>query len=164
MVRGNEGADAPQDGTRVGPQAPAGASGADPADAAARWARERVWAVVGASNARHKFGNRIYRTLRDAGYRVYAVNRTAASVEGDAAYARLVDLPEPPTVVDLVIPPGAGTLDVVRDARAAGARAVWFQPGAEDEAAMRWAESKGLAVVTDCILRRYVEQGALGRP
>ncbi len=39
-----------------------------------------VWAVVGASNARHKYGNRIYRTLREAGYRVYAVNRHQAII------------------------------------------------------------------------------------
>ena len=31
----------------------------------AYYAEQPVWAVVGASNARHKYGNRIYRTLRE---------------------------------------------------------------------------------------------------
>lgn len=120
-----------------------------------RWARERVWAVVGASNRRHKYGNRIYRTLREAGYRVYPVNRREPTIEGDPAYPRLTALPEPPTVVDVVVPPQEA-MQVVQDALAAGAKAVWFQPGSEDPQAMRWAADHGLAVIQDCILRHYV--------
>lgn len=129
-----------------------------PADLATRYADLPVWAVVGASNARHKYGNRIYRTLRDAGYRVYAVNRHQAVVEGDTAYARVIDLPEPPDVVDLVVPPDQA-LAVVQDAHAVGAKAVWFQPGAEDDAAAAWAAAHGMDVVHDCILVRHNRGG-----
>lgn len=122
-----------------------------------RYAREPVWAVVGASNDPAKYGNRIFRTLKAAGYRVYPINRTATTVDGDPAFARVNDLPEPPTVVDIVIPPGPDTLAVVKDAHDALASAVWFQPGAEDAAAMAWAEEHGLDVVQDCILVRHVD-------
>jgi len=131
----------------------------DDVDLAERYAREPVWAVVGASNDPAKYGNRIYRTLKAAGYRVYPVNLTAATVDGDRAYARVNDLPEPPTVVDIVIPPGPGTLDVVKDAHDALASAVWFQPGAEDDAAIACAEEHGIDVVRDCILVRHVAMG-----
>ena len=123
----------------------------------ADWANERVWAVVGASNDRSKFGNQIYLTLRRAGYTVYPINDHASEIEGDPAYRRLVDLPEPPAVVDIVIPPGR-TIHVAKDAKAAGARCLWFQPGAEDPDAIRWAEENGLAVVRDCILVRHVDK------
>lgn len=122
-----------------------------------RLAREPVWAVVGASDDPAKYGNRIYRTLKAAGYRVYPVNLRAATIDGDPAYPRVTDLPEPPAVVDIVIPPGPGTLDVVRDAHDALARAVWFQPGAEEAAAIAWALEHGLEVVRDCILVRHVQ-------
>lgn len=128
---------------------------------AAHYAERPVWAVVGASNARHKFGNRIYRALRDAGYRVYAVNRHETAVEGDAAFARVTDLPEPPDVVDIVVPPDQA-MGVVADAAAAGAQAVWFQPGAEDDAAAALARDSGIDVVYDCILVRYNRRGPGG--
>ena len=84
-----------------------------------KYAMEPVWAVVGASNDRAKYGNRI--------------------------------LPEPPTVVNLVVPPREASA-VVQQAKAAGAKAVWFQPGAENAAASRWARENGLDVIEDCIL------------
>lgn len=131
-------------------------------DLAARFAREPVWAVVGASDDPAKYGSRIYRTLKAAGYRVYPVNLRAATIDGDPAYPRVTDLPEPPSVVNLVIPPGPGTLQVVRDAHDALADAVWFQPGAEDAEAIAWAAAHGLEVVRDCILVRHVRLGGDG--
>jgi uncharacterized protein len=124
-----------------------------------KYAREPVWAVVGASNDRGKYGNRIYRTLRAAGYTVYPVNVNEPEVEGDPAYKRLTDLPQPPTVVNMVIPPRYA-LSTVKAAKEAGAAAIWFQPGAEDQAAIAWARENGLDVVQDCILVRHVRQGS----
>jgi uncharacterized protein len=111
---------------------------------------------VGASNNPRKFGNRIYRTLRTAGYTVYPVNSRESEVEGDTAYASLLDLPQPPTVVDMVVPPYLA-LEVVQQAKEAGAKAIWFQPGAEDAEAIRWAKANGLDVVEDCILVQVVQ-------
>ena len=118
---------------------------------AQRYAQEPVWAVVGASNNRAKYGNRIYLKLRAAGYRVYPVNRRERLIEGDAACSTLLELPEPPAVVNMVVPPHEAPA-VVREAKAAGAQAVWFQPGAEDAAAIQWAQEHGLDVVESCIL------------
>ncbi len=122
-----------------------------PAD---RYASEPSWAVVGASNDPGKFGNRIYITLRSVGYRVRAVNVRESQVAGDEAFSSLVELPEVPTVVNLVVPPSVAP-EVVRDAIAIGARAIWFQPGAENREAAALAREHGLEVIEDCILRRY---------
>lgn len=121
-----------------------------------KYANEPVWAVVGASNNPRKYGNRIYKTLRTAGYTVYAINPRESEVEGDKAYASLLDLPQPPTVVDMVVPPFLA-LEIVQQARQAGAKAIWFQPGAEDAEAIRWAKANGLDVVEDCILVQHVQ-------
>lgn len=121
-----------------------------------QYANEPVWAVVGASNNPRKYGNRIYKTLRSAGYTVYAVNQRESEVEGDPAYASLLDLPQPPTVVDMVVPPYLA-LEVVQQAKEAGAKAIWFQPGAEDAEAIGWARANGLDVVENCILVQHVQ-------
>ncbi|MDE0139922.1 MAG: CoA-binding protein [Caldilineaceae bacterium] len=116
-----------------------------------KYVNEPVWAVVGASNRSTKYGNRIYLKLREAGYTVYPVNRRERLIEGDTAYSSLTDLPEPPAVINMVVPPVEAPA-VVEQARAAGAQAIWFQPGAESDAAAKWAKDHGLDVIEACIL------------
>lgn len=108
----------------------------------------RVWAVVGASNDRTKFGNRIYRVLREAGYHVYPVNPTADEVEGDRAYPSLAALPERPDVADIVVPAAVG-VQIAKDAQAAGIPFFWLQPGAESPELIAHAEALGLNVIHD---------------
>lgn len=112
----------------------------------ADFVNRRRWAVVGASQDRSKFGNRVFRNLRDAGYQVYAVNPKGGEVEGVQAYHALDDLPEPPEVIDLVVPP-AVTNQVVKDAARLGISRVWMQPGAESEEAIAYCTSHGIQVV-----------------
>lgn len=106
----------------------------------------RVWAVVGASQDRSKFGNRIYRNLRDAGYVVYPVNPRGGELEGAKVYPTLADLPESPEVIDLVVPP-AVTEQVVKEAHQLGLSRVWMQPGAESQAAIAYCHDHGLQVI-----------------
>jgi predicted CoA-binding protein len=108
----------------------------------------RVWAVVGASNDRAKFGNRIYRVMREAGYRVYPVNPTADEVEGDRAYPSLGALPERPDVADIVVPATVG-MQIADDAKAADIPFFWLQPGAESPELIEHAEALGLNVIHD---------------
>ncbi len=112
----------------------------------------RVWAVVGVSSDQSKYGNKIYRDLRDAGYTVYAVNPKLETVEGDPCFASISALPQVPDVVDLVVPPAA-TMAVIEDCIAAGAKRVWYQPGSELPESIEKAEKAGMEVVYDaCIM------------
>ncbi len=91
---------------------------------------ERVWAVVGASTSPAKWGYRIYKALKESGYRVYPVNPRARAIDGDPCYPSLAALPERPGVVDVVVPPKIG-LAIAEETAAAGIERIWFQPGAE---------------------------------
>lgn len=108
----------------------------------------RVWAVVGVSQDQSKFGNRVFRTLRQAGYVVYPINPKGGEVEGAKVYPSLADLPERPEVVDTVVPP-AVTEQVVREAHRLGLTRIWMQPGSESEAAIAYCHEHGLQVVYD---------------
>ncbi len=116
-----------------------------------KYVDEPVWAVVGASNDKSKYGNRIYLKLKEFGYKVYPVNRREQLIEGDTAYTSLTDLPERPAVINMVVPPTEAPA-VVEQAKAAGAQAIWFQPGAENPAAAQWAQDHKLDVIEACIL------------
>ena len=108
----------------------------------------RVWAVVGASQDRQKFGNRVFRSLRDSGYIVYPVNPKVGKVEGARAYPSLADLPETPDVVDVVVPP-AVTEQIVKEAGQLGLKRIWMQPGAESDAAIAYCNEQGIQVIYD---------------
>ena len=82
-------------------------------------------AVVGASRARGTVGGEVLHHLRTGGYpgRLYAINRSAAEVQGMPALARVADLPEP---VDLAVVavPVSGVLDVARECGERGVRSL----------------------------------------
>lgn len=106
----------------------------------------RVWAVVGASTNPEKYGNRIFRTLRSAGYTVYGVNAGGGEIDGQTLYPSLAALPQKPQVVDLVVPPPV-TEQVVQECAALDLTRVWMQPGSESEAAIRYCHEHGIRVV-----------------
>lgn len=115
-------------------------------------APDTVIAVVGATDRLAKYGSIIYRDLKAKGYRVMAVNPYRRTVDGDPCWPTLGDLPEPPTIVDFVVPP-ARTLEVLAECVPLGYRHVWIQPGAADEAVRAFVDSAGLdAVIGACIM------------
>lgn len=111
-----------------------------------------VIAVVGATDNPEKYGSVAYRDLKRKGYRVYAVNPHRETVDGDPSYPDLAALPEPPDIVNLVVPAGVG-VDVVRLAADLGYRRIWLQPGAESPELLALIQSLDLDYLADaCIM------------
>ena len=110
-------------------------------------------AVVGASNDRSKFGNKVLRTYLQDGRPVYPVNPTAGTIEGVKAYATLDELPEPVHGISIITPPPI-TERIIDQAIALGIGHVWMQPGAESQAALDRARLAGISTIAGgpCIL------------
>ena len=108
--------------------------------------RKNVIAVVGASRDPEKYGNRVYRDLKEAGYAVYPVNPNAAEILGDRCYPDLKSLPVKPDVVNVVVPAEV-TEKVVKSCKELGITKVWMQPGSESEKAIEFCEANGIDVV-----------------
>ncbi len=108
----------------------------------------RVWAVVGASTNASKYGHKIFRDLRNAGYTVYGVNPGGGEIDGQSLYPDLASLPEKPDVVDLVVPPNVAE-QVVQQCAELGLTRVWMQPGSESAAAIQFCHDQGIRVVHD---------------
>ena len=107
---------------------------------------QRVWAVVGASKDPAKYGNQIFRDLREAGYTVYGVNPRGGKIESQKLYPTLSDLPEKPAVVDIVVPPEV-TEEIVRQCAQLSLKRVWMQPGSESEVAIQFCQEHDIKVV-----------------
>lgn len=115
-------------------------------DLIADFVNHRVWAIVGASQDRTKFGYRVFRSMRQAGYTVYPVNPRGGELDGSTVYPSLADLPQPPQVIDLVVPPEV-TEQVVEEAHQLGLKRIWMQPGAESAKAIAYCHAHGMQVV-----------------
>lgn len=114
--------------------------------------RRNVYAVVGVSRSPEKYGHRVYRDLKEAGYRVYPVNPKVEEILGDRCYPSLDKLPEKPTVVVTVVPPRV-TEFIVEECRRLGIGMVWMQPGSESGKAIEFCEKNGIeAVYGVCIM------------
>jgi hypothetical protein len=112
----------------------------------------RRLAVVGVSRARRKYGNFAYRELKARGLDVMAVHPELASVEGDACFKSLAELPRPVDGVLVCVRPEK-VPEVLRQAAAAGIRRAWLQQGAESDAAAKLAAQLGIDLVQgECIL------------
>jgi predicted CoA-binding protein len=102
---------------------------------------ETTVAVVGATDDPGKYGNVIYRDLKRKGFTVYPVNKNRDTVDGDKAYRSLEDLPQMPTIVNIVVPPREA-LQTLQKCKELGVDNVWLQPGAESSEVMIFLEAE----------------------
>jgi predicted CoA-binding protein len=123
--------------------------------------RSKVIAVVGISRYMHKEAGRVPMQMQMAGYRIIPVNPYADVLLGEKVYRRLEDIPHPVDLVN-VFRPSAEAPDVVRQAAAIGAKAVWLQLGISSDEAERIAKEAGLDYVENrCIAVEMVRHGLM---
>ncbi|MDA0948690.1 MAG: CoA-binding protein [Planctomycetota bacterium] len=105
-----------------------------------------TFAVVGASDDRAKYGNKVLRCYQQAGRDVVPVHPRLTEVEGLTAASSLAALEEVPEAVSIITPPAVSE-GVIDEAVRLGIQHVWLQPGAEHEDAMERARAAGVNVI-----------------
>jgi predicted CoA-binding protein len=111
-------------------------------------ARTRTIAVVGASRDPAKSAHSIPAMLQRAGYRIIPVNPFADELFGEVVHRSLATIDERIDLVD-VFRPSDEAATVVKDAIAAGARAVWLQQDIVSANAAALAADAGIDFVED---------------
>ncbi|MHB8230674.1 MAG: CoA-binding protein [Vulcanimicrobiaceae bacterium] len=113
-------------------------------------------AVVGASANESRPSYTVFRYLLAKGrYDVTPINPTIAQIDGVKAFPSLTAYAAQrgaPDIVDVFRKPSE-VVEVVKEAIAAGAKAIWFQYGVINGDAIRLADEAGLAVVVDRCLK-----------
>ena len=111
-------------------------------------AEANVIAVVGASRDPFKPAHTVPLQILRHGWRIIPVNPFAHEVFGIKAVPTLADIDEPVDLVD-IFRPARDAADVVRQAIAIKAPAVWLQSGIVSAEARRLAEEAGIDYVED---------------
>jgi predicted CoA-binding protein len=113
-------------------------------------AQKRI-AVAGVSRNPNQTANTIYRTLRDKGYTVFAINPNADSVEDDPCYANMQAIPGGVDGAILVTTPEHSS-QVVQDCVDAGVPRVWmhnntFMPSSVSDEGTAVCQENGITVI-----------------
>jgi predicted CoA-binding protein len=114
--------------------------------------KKNIFAVVGASKLKEKFGNQVYFDLKNSGYKVYPINPNANTIFGDKCYPNLKKLPIIPDVVNIVVPPKI-TEKTVEECNDLKIKKVWMQPGSESEKAIDFCKKNGIEILFNvCVM------------
>jgi predicted CoA-binding protein len=108
-----------------------------------------VIAVIGASADRHKFGNKALRAFRHHGDTVVPINPHATTIEGERAYASVLDYPGPIDEATVYLPPEIG-VSVMDEIAKKGIKTVWLNPGADGDEVVTRARALGLTTRVAC--------------
>ncbi len=106
-------------------------------------------AVIGASGAPHKFGNKAVRAYLRQGWTVYPVNPTETTIEGLRVYPSLDAIPGAVDRVSIYVPSSIGEtlLDAIK---AKAPKELFINPGAESDTLIARAEALGLNPIQAC--------------
>ena len=97
-------------------------------------------ALVGASNDKEKYGNKIYRDLRSKGYNVTPINPKEEKIEGDKAYVSIEQMEKLPDIANFVVPPSIA-IKIAQNIVDLGVKYLWFQPGSESNELEYWLKN-----------------------
>jgi acyl-CoA synthetase (NDP forming) len=106
-------------------------------------------AVIGASSARGKFGNRAVRAYLRQGWTVYPVNPNETMIEGLRSYPSITAVPGPVDRASLYVPPAVG-ITLLEGIKKKGVGELFVNPGAESDALIAAAERLGLDPIQAC--------------
>jgi uncharacterized protein len=119
---------------------------------------QKAIAVVGVSDQRETGANRNYKTFKQRGYRVYAVNPRISTFDGLPCYPDLKSIPEKPDAVFMLTSPRV-TEQIVQQCVGLGIKHVWMhclmgtKPGltagssSVSQSAVEMCKANGIAVI-----------------
>ncbi|MFZ0473811.1 MAG: CoA-binding protein [Bacteroidales bacterium] len=110
------------------------------------------YAVAGVSRDPKKFGQVVFRELRQKGMDVVPINPNADIIDGVKCFSSVSDLPSDVRGLILMTPKGE-TLTIAREAIAHGIKDLWVQQGAETKSTVDELKKEDINLISkECIL------------
>ncbi len=124
-------------------------------------------AVCGVSRTKENAANLIYRKLRSEGYKVFAVNPNATTVEGDISYPNLKAIAEKTEGVVIVTKPEV-TNEIVKECAELGIANVWMHNGIDSKVtsvsaeAVDFCRKNNISVIPGACPMMYISHADMG--
>ena len=114
--------------------------------------KNNLIALIGASNDKNKYGNKILLDLVSKGHNVIPINPKEDTVAGLKSYNNVFELSEKPSIINFVVPPTIG-YQLTKDLVESDYDNFWYQPGAESKEISAFLDSKNKNYIDDkCIM------------
>lgn len=111
-------------------------------------------AIAGVSRNKRKFGNVIYKTLKEKGFQVTPINPVAEEIEGEPCMKSVLELPSDAQHI-LIATHKKDTAKVLTEAIAKGIPNIWIQSGCESDDALKLAEEQKVNIVSKACFLMY---------
>lgn len=105
-----------------------------------------IFAIVGASQDRSKYGYEVFETLTRHGHTVLPINPKYADIDGVPCYSSLPDLPRNPDVV-LTAAPALVSEKIAQTCATLGISIFWMPPGTETDIALEICKQNNVAAI-----------------
>ncbi len=114
--------------------------------------KDNVFAVVGVSKDKSKYGRKVFDDLKKYKFKVYPVNPKVEFISENKCYATLKELPIKPDVVSFVVPPQVVETLIIK-CKELGINKVWLQPGSESEKVINYCKDNNIECLhNQCIM------------
>ena len=113
---------------------------------------QEIYAIVGVSKNKKKFGRMVYDELKKKGYHVLAVNPNNFTIENDKVYSSLAELPNEVKRI-IILTPKSQSADIIQQAFELEMTHIWLQQMCDTPKALGLGKS-GMAqfIYGNCIM------------
>ena len=109
-------------------------------------------AIAGMSRNPKKFGNYIFKTLKDKGYNLFPIHQHSDTLEGQKCYPTISAIPSKIDGLIINVKP-ADTEKLVEEAALAGIKSIWMQQGSHSPKAIESCKNHGISEIHgECII------------
>ncbi|MFZ2151249.1 MAG: CoA-binding protein [Candidatus Absconditicoccaceae bacterium] len=111
-----------------------------------------IYAVVGASNDKNKYGYKVFEDLLSAGYMVIPINPNEEKILGKKCYKKLENYKKGVDVIIFVTQPSI-TENIVMKLGNYKFKKIWMQPGSDSKNVISFCEKNNIDfVINSCIM------------
>jgi uncharacterized protein len=117
-----------------------------------------LYAVVGVSEDKNKWGRKIFDILNEKKFHTAAINPKYKEIDGQPCFENLEGIGLKPDVVILAVPPKVSE-EIVNECIKLGISKVWMQPGSQSEKSIRDCIKNNILCIHDaCFLVNGLEK------
>jgi hypothetical protein len=115
---------------------------------------DKKLAIAGVSRNPRKFGNIMFRTLKEKGYAVIPINPNGGKIDDSICLESLADLSDDVQNL-LIVTHKRDTKKILEEAVSKGIRNIWIQNGCETEDALKLAREMNIHLVAKACFLMY---------